>query len=141
MKLLSLNTVRKALAERSLSEFIRLHWLQIDPSDYVHGWHIDLICEHLEAANRGEIRKPDQHPAAPHEVHIGGRSLAGLDLGATEGPIDEVAAMPAWRSRRMVFTTSGARKLSRSRSWRPCSAPLFMPSLAKRDLALSGKHM
>ncbi len=57
MKLLSLNTVRKALAERSLSEFIRLHWLQIDPSDYVHGWHIDLICEHLEAANRGEIRK------------------------------------------------------------------------------------
>ena len=33
------------------------HWPQIDPSDYVHGWHIDLICEHLEAVNRGEIRK------------------------------------------------------------------------------------
>ena len=49
--------IRKALAEKSLAEFIRILWPAIDPAAYVHGWHIDAICAHLEAVNRGEIRK------------------------------------------------------------------------------------
>ncbi len=57
MKVLNLETVKRQLATKSLNDFIRLHWPQIDPTEYVPGWHIDLICEHLEAVNRGEIRK------------------------------------------------------------------------------------
>ncbi len=53
----SLAQVRKELAERSLSDFIRLHWRQIDPSDFCHNWHIDLICDRLQAVSAGRIRK------------------------------------------------------------------------------------
>ncbi len=57
MPLSNLENLQTVQAERHLADFIRLHWRQIDPSEYVHGWHIDLICEHLEAVSRGEIRK------------------------------------------------------------------------------------
>ncbi len=49
--------VRKTLARHSLSDFIRLLWRQIDPAPYGPGWHIEVICEHLEAVSRGEIRR------------------------------------------------------------------------------------
>jgi predicted phage terminase large subunit-like protein len=42
--------------EESLSAFIQHAWRYIDPSPYVHGWHIDAISEHLQAQARGEIR-------------------------------------------------------------------------------------
>ena len=45
------------LAYRSLNHFIKQLWPQVDPSDYVPGWHIDAICEHLEAVTRGEIKR------------------------------------------------------------------------------------
>lgn len=36
--------------KKSLSYFIKKAWHIVEPgSDYVHGWHIDLICLHLEA--------------------------------------------------------------------------------------------
>jgi predicted phage terminase large subunit-like protein len=45
-------------AEESLSEFIRQAWPILEPgAPYVHGWHIDAICEHLEAVTRGEITR------------------------------------------------------------------------------------
>lgn len=41
---------------RSLSNFTRRAWPIFDPtSPYVHGWHIDAICEHLEAITHGEL--------------------------------------------------------------------------------------
>jgi predicted phage terminase large subunit-like protein len=41
---------------RSLSGFIREAWHVVEPSiTYVHGWHIDAICEHLEAITDGQI--------------------------------------------------------------------------------------
>lgn len=43
-------------ASRSLSSFVRQAWRHIDPAVYVHGKHIDLIAEHLEACSRGEIK-------------------------------------------------------------------------------------
>lgn len=47
----------KALAERSLAEFTRQAWPIVEPGTaYVHNWHIDAICEHLELATTGEIR-------------------------------------------------------------------------------------
>lgn len=43
---------------RSLSGFIREAWHVVEPSsDYVHGWHIDAICDHLEAVTNGEITR------------------------------------------------------------------------------------
>ena len=50
-----LEALDKALAERHLAEFIKQHWIFIDPHDYVHGWHLDAICEHMEAVFAGEI--------------------------------------------------------------------------------------
>lgn len=36
--------------KESLSRFIQLAWPIVEPNqEYVHGWHIDALCEHLEA--------------------------------------------------------------------------------------------
>lgn len=41
----------------SLAEFVELAWPIVEPSTpYVHGWHIDVICEHLEAVFAGKIQ-------------------------------------------------------------------------------------
>ena len=46
--------IEKADAEESLAEFIRQSWHIIEPgAPYVHGWHIDMICDHLEAITDG----------------------------------------------------------------------------------------
>jgi predicted phage terminase large subunit-like protein len=40
-----------------LSAYIREAWHIVEPRrDYVHGWHIDAICEHLTACTRREIK-------------------------------------------------------------------------------------
>lgn len=47
-----------ALAEKRLVEFVKLGWHVIEPATpYVHGWHIEAVCEHLEAITRGEITR------------------------------------------------------------------------------------
>lgn len=49
--------VERELARRSLREFVRQAWLVVEPSTpFVPGWHVDAICDHLEAISRGEIR-------------------------------------------------------------------------------------
>lgn len=53
----TLHEVQKALAERSLSDFIRLGWRYIDPQTFVSNWHIDAICEHLKAVSEGQSRR------------------------------------------------------------------------------------
>lgn len=52
----SAEEVRRLLAEKSLRDFVRLGWKSIDKSDFVGNWHIDAICEALEAVNRGTLR-------------------------------------------------------------------------------------
>lgn len=42
--------------EASLATFIQHAWKYIDPAPYIHGWHIDAVCEHLEAVVRGDIK-------------------------------------------------------------------------------------
>jgi len=52
------DSIKKELAERRLVEFIKQGWHVLEPSNpYVHGWHIDAICEHLEAVSTGEIKR------------------------------------------------------------------------------------
>lgn len=41
----------------SLAAFVRGSWPIIQPDPLVWSWHIDVICEHLEAVTRGEIRR------------------------------------------------------------------------------------
>ena len=41
-----------------LRGFVRASWHTIVPNvPYVHGWHIDSICDHLQAVSDGEIRR------------------------------------------------------------------------------------
>ena len=49
--------VRAYLAEKSLRHFVREAWHVVEPATpYQHNWHIDALCDHLEATMRGEIR-------------------------------------------------------------------------------------
>ena len=49
--------IDKELATRSLREFIRQAWPILQPvTPFVPGWHIDALCEHLEAITYGHIR-------------------------------------------------------------------------------------
>lgn len=46
------------LASRSLREYINIAWHQPEPvTELIPNWHIDAICEHLEAVTAGEIRR------------------------------------------------------------------------------------
>ena len=61
--------LRREIAERelkeeseylsgSLVEFVKASWEHLEPeTEYVHNWHVDAICEHLEAVSRGQIRR------------------------------------------------------------------------------------
>ena len=52
----SLKAVEKALAERSLSAFIRQAWHVVEPgAEYFDNWHISFLADHLEAIARGEV--------------------------------------------------------------------------------------
>lgn len=46
------------LDDPSLSNYVRFAWGDVEPNEeYMHNWHIDAICEHLEAVTNGEITK------------------------------------------------------------------------------------
>lgn len=45
-------------AEACLHEFVKQSWHVVEPGvPYADGWHIQTICEHLEAVTKGQIRK------------------------------------------------------------------------------------
>ena len=46
---------REAVRRYGLREFVRLAWPQVEPAPLVWGWHLDAVCEHLEAVTRDEI--------------------------------------------------------------------------------------
>jgi predicted phage terminase large subunit-like protein len=55
-ELLEEEELDKERAAKSLAEFVKQAWHVIEPgAPYVHGWHIDAICQHLEACTSGEI--------------------------------------------------------------------------------------
>jgi predicted phage terminase large subunit-like protein len=43
--------------EESLYTFLKRSWANIDPAPWADGWHIQAICEHLEAVVDGQIRQ------------------------------------------------------------------------------------
>ena len=45
------------LAERHLRDFVSEAWHVVEPTTpFLPNWHLDAICDHLEAVSRGEIR-------------------------------------------------------------------------------------
>jgi predicted phage terminase large subunit-like protein len=56
-ELLDLDAIRTTLAEKSLRHFVRQAWHVVEPGTaYQHNWHIDALCDHLEATLDGRIR-------------------------------------------------------------------------------------
>lgn len=54
----SSDDIDREICRRSLADFVRMAWPVLDPGmPYVHGWHIDAICEHLEAVTKGQIKR------------------------------------------------------------------------------------
>jgi predicted phage terminase large subunit-like protein len=52
----NLETIRKRCS--SLAGFVREAWHVLEPdAEYVHSWHIDAICKHLEAVTAGRINR------------------------------------------------------------------------------------
>lgn len=76
----------RAEARDSLSDFIRMAWHVIEPGQpYVHGWHIDAICQHLEAITDG--------------VEVEGDSYNRLLINIPPGTMKSLAVSvfwPAW---------------------------------------------
>ncbi len=57
-KIPSLDEIQKVLCEKSLHEFVKAAWHQVEPESqaFQDNWHIGAICEHLEAVTTGQIR-------------------------------------------------------------------------------------
>jgi predicted phage terminase large subunit-like protein len=54
----SLAEVDRPRLSRSLPRFIRAAWPIIEPStEFLEGWHIDLVAEYLEAVTAGEVSR------------------------------------------------------------------------------------
>ncbi len=50
--------IDRELCARSLRDYVEGAWHLVLPHErFVGGWHIDAICEHLEAVTRGEINR------------------------------------------------------------------------------------
>ena len=50
--------IEKYKSQKSLSEFIKQAWHVIEPGqEYIHGWVIDAMAEHLEAVTSGKINR------------------------------------------------------------------------------------
>jgi predicted phage terminase large subunit-like protein len=50
--------VEREASRRKLATFVKEAWHVLEPaSPYIHGWHIDCICDHLEAVTRGDINR------------------------------------------------------------------------------------
>jgi predicted phage terminase large subunit-like protein len=67
-QLLDTIALERELGSRSLHDFIRMAWHVLEPdrtekgsktrtSTFKDNWHIDVICDHLEAVTSGEIQK------------------------------------------------------------------------------------
>jgi hypothetical protein len=53
-----INEIDQELAVRRLREFVLPAWAVVEPATpFVPGWHLDAICEHLEAVTRGQIHR------------------------------------------------------------------------------------
>ena len=53
-----LDAIDRELCSRSLAEFVKQAWPVLDPGMPLKwGWHMDAICDHLEAVTKGDINR------------------------------------------------------------------------------------
>lgn len=59
MERLSVDRLEREIGLRgSLHEFVKMAWPLVEPgTPFKDNWHVRLVCDHLEAVSRGEIRK------------------------------------------------------------------------------------
>lgn len=56
-ELLDLEAIRTLRAQRHLRDFVKQAWHVVEPATpYLHNWHIDALCDHLEATLTGDIQ-------------------------------------------------------------------------------------
>ena len=46
---------REWIRRKGLRAFVQEAWRQVEPAPLIWGWHLDAVCEHLEAVTRDEI--------------------------------------------------------------------------------------
>lgn len=49
--------VEAELMRRSFKHFVKSAWAQIDPAPLIWGWHMDALCDHLQAVTEGKMLK------------------------------------------------------------------------------------
>lgn len=49
--------VRELIARGGLREFMRIFWHAVEQQPFRDNWHLEAICEHLEAVTKGEIKR------------------------------------------------------------------------------------
>lgn len=50
--------LEREIGKRSLREYVELAWPIVEPArEFIPGWHIDAVCDHLEAVTKREIRR------------------------------------------------------------------------------------
>ena len=62
---------RDAVARRGFREFAKRAWHRVEQTPLVWGWHMDAVCEHLEAVTRGEIVELVINEPPGHSKKIG----------------------------------------------------------------------
>jgi len=53
----SANEIANGLASREFRWFVRQAWQHIDPAPLVWNWHVEAICNHLQAVTEGRIKR------------------------------------------------------------------------------------
>lgn len=78
--------ISAAECEEDLSEFVKQAWHIIEPGQkYIHGWHIDFICQHLEAIT--------------HEIEVNDAAYNRLLINVPPGTMKSLLTnvfWPAW---------------------------------------------
>src|SRR5437879_6295656 len=79
----AVNRAREKQKYARLKDFVVAAWPIVEGNnEFRDNWHIDAICEHLEAVTNGTIKKPsDQYPPWVYEVahHLGILACLGMD--------------------------------------------------------------
>lgn len=53
-----IDDVKRELAQRKLTHFIKQAWTEVEPAyPYIHNWHIDVMSDYLEAFRNREIQQ------------------------------------------------------------------------------------
>lgn len=68
-------------AAASLYEFVRQSWHVVEPGvPFIGGWHIEQICEHLEACSGGSEEAANQHTTTPFQIYDRFRHVAYVGM-------------------------------------------------------------